>query len=90
MRMTSRLIKTIFMGELWNNLQIEVFLANWEVAFFESFLSVIYSMYVIEGMCMIGHPGNLLWEGGAGYFMHNDGHITPRNDVLIVSSLPPD
>ncbi len=29
-------------------------------------------------------------EGGAGYFIHDDGHMIHRNDVLIVLSIPPD
>ncbi len=26
----------------------------------------------------------------ASYFIHDDGHMIPRNDVLVVLSLPPD
>ncbi len=42
-------------------------------------------MYVPEGMCMVGHRKPLT-GGGAGYFIHNDGNMILRNDVLIVLS----
>ncbi len=44
-------------------------------------------MYVPEGMCMVGHTGNPSQGGGASYFIHDEGHTIPRNDVLIVLSL---
>ncbi len=47
-------------------------------------------MYVPEGMYIVRHTGNPSFRGGAGYFIQDDGHMIPRNDVLIVSSLPPD
>ncbi len=34
----------------------------------------------------VGTKGGI--GGGVGYFIHDDGHIIPRNDVLIVASLP--
>ncbi len=73
------------MGEFLNNSQTEVFLANWKVVlFFFYFSHGTYSMYVPEGMWMVGHMKSLIGSG-VGYFIHNDGHTIPRNDVLIVS-----
>ncbi len=46
-------------------------------------------MYVFKGMYGWKHRKPLI-EGGAGYFIQDDGHMIPRIDVLIVLSLPPD
>ncbi len=46
-------------------------------------------MRVPEGMSGVGHIGNL-HMGRGGLFLHNNGHMISRNDVLIVSSLPID
>ncbi len=40
-------------------------------------------MYVPEGMCMVRHRKPFT-GGGAGYFIHDSGHMIPRNDVLMV------
>ncbi len=47
-------------------------------------LSIHLGVFVPEGMCMVG-----LTEDEAGYFIHDNGRMIPRNDVLIVLSLPP-
>ncbi len=80
------------MNGFLNNSHIKVFFGSWEFVFFLIFLmEFIVCMYVPEGMCMFGDtqetPYGAEW---AGYFIHNDRHIIPKNDVLIVSSLPPD
>ncbi len=41
-----------------NNSQIEVFFGQWGNFFFWNFSHGIYSMYVPEGICMVGHTGN--------------------------------
>ncbi len=45
-------------------------------------------MYVPEGICVWLHSQEVTGSG-PGYFIHDDGHMIPRNDVLIVLSLPP-
>ncbi len=48
-------------------------------------------MYVPEGMYVYGWTHRKPLTGvGARYFIHDNGHMIPRNDVLIVLSLPPD
>ncbi len=42
-------------------------------------------MYVPEDMCMVGDRKPFTGDG-TGYFIHDDGHMIPRNDVLIVLS----
>ncbi len=55
---------------------------------FLKFFSLVVRMYL--KVCAWLDTQETPHTGGAGYIIHNDGHMIPRNDVLIVSSLPPD
>ncbi len=71
------------MGGFLNNSQIGSFLAHWKVVFFENFLmEFIVCMYL--KVCVWLDTQETLTGGGGGYFIHDDGHRIPRNDVLMV------
>ncbi len=77
-------------GGFLNNSRIEVFF--WPIRkllVFLNFSHGMYSIYVLEGMCIVRHRKSFIGSGAA-HFIHNNGHMIPRNGVLIVSSLPLD
>ncbi len=81
-------IKWMWLVEFLNNSQFEVFLSNWEVVFFLIFsMEFIVCMY-LKVCVWLDTQKTPLTEGKAGYFIHNDGYMIPRNDVLVLS-LPP-
>ncbi len=47
-------------------------------------------MYVYLKVCVTLDGQETPHRGRASYFIHDDEHTIRRNDVLIVSSLPPD
>ncbi len=75
--------------DFWITHKLKFFLTNWEVVFFRNFSHRIYNMYVPEGMCIVGHRKPITETGRAILSTMMD-IIIPRNDVLILLSLPPD
>ncbi len=76
------------MGGFLNNSQIEVYFGPLG-SFFDIFLmEFIVCMYL--KVCVWLDPQETSRSGGMGYFIHDNGHIISRNDVLIVLSLSPD
>ncbi len=75
------------MGGFLNNSQIEVFIAQLGSCSFLIFL-MEFILYMYLKLCVwldTQETPNGRW---ASYFIHNAGYKIPRNDVLIVSSLP--
>ncbi len=74
-----------YMGGFLNNSQIEVFCGQLGSFFFEIFLIefiVCTYLKVCEWLDVQETP-----HRGRGYFIHDDRHMIPWNDLLIVSSL---